>query len=211
LDVLNNDFQNVLVNIQTLIDAVSRPGRVKKGVLVHESDGSSKIKIRHVLFEVRILIFISSPFLTLTLIQKRKEGESVKPKNLPLNLTISCWHTNSEEARLALEDIKMTHHVRPLHVYNTMGTRVDPKDYRDVLQGAIVRVHFTLSHWAITDKKDNKATGMDSFTADVANIHVLRPPPPLPYDNKREYLAVDPFAPDLGPSKKKRAISSNDK
>lgn len=81
------------------------------------------------------------------------------------------------------------------------GGLIDPHFYRSRLSGALVEMHFELTHWSMRGKNDE--AGRDTYTADVVALCVLVPPKPVVVTpKKRKPLAnIDPME---SPTKKTR-------
>lgn len=95
--------------------------------------------------------------------------------------------------------------VNPLPAYDMHGHLIEPNFYQRRLEGALVEVHFTLTHWSIGKK--GTAGGTDIYTGDIEYIRVLAPPKPtLVTPRRRKIFAVDPIAPStpITPTKKCR-------
>ena len=77
----------------------------------------------------------------------------------------------SVAARNALEDMKTTHIVDPLPLYDSKNNAVEPKLYHKSLIGATVEVKFNLCHWCIKDK--NTGIVEDVYVAYIDNMYIL--------------------------------------
>ncbi|EMD31578.1 hypothetical protein CERSUDRAFT_78031 [Gelatoporia subvermispora B] len=114
-----------------------------------------------------------------------------------------CW---TDDAKDAIEDLKFTHRVVPIPLYGLDNQLVKPCDYRRVLRGATVEVHFSLRHWSIgkRGKRDGEEPrGLDAFSADVFAIHVVKPaPPPMPSTPRKR--KVSSMSPVHSPVKRRR-------
>jgi hypothetical protein len=106
-------------------------------------------------------------------------------------LDINNWPTRSEAAKEAVKKMQMTHKVRPLQAYGVDGRLINPRDYKTRLQGSLVEMRFTLTHWAISPTKHN-ISGSDAFVADIQGLRIIQDPAP---------------SPQVSPSKKRRRIS----
>ena len=71
-----------------------------------------------------------------------------------------------------------THRGIPLAAYDMDQNLIEPQLYRQRLQGALVEVHFCLTHYTIRER--------DTFTEEIDTIRVLRPPPPSLAPGKRK-------------------------
>jgi hypothetical protein len=88
------------------------------------------------------------------------------------------------------DDVMYTHSVNLLPVYKK-DKLVETVDVPDVLQGALVEVHFSINHYKIFS-----TVPFDSFTGVVRQIVVLKPGAPKdtsPY--KRKNLRNGPIRP----------------
>ena len=129
--------------------------------------------------------------------------------DLPLEYTISGWPAYYPQAEEELKAMVKSHHVNYLEAYDMHGRLIEPRSYRKYLQGALVQIHFTLTHWSISGRPPKPSC--DTFAADIYSIRVLVPPvsygqPVTP--RKRKFLKTDPLTPDISP-KKFRVFASN--
>ena len=117
-------------------------------------------------------------------------------------LTIDNWPVQSEAAIEALKDMKGRYHVVPIPAYDMHGELIHPSFYRRRLEGALVAVHFTLTHWAIK----SGTVGSDVYTSDIVNIRVLAPPKPNLVTLRKcgKVPAFDPMSPV--PAEKRRRL-----
>ena len=60
-------------------------------------------------------------------------------------MTISSWPTNSLAADAAFYEIRRTHRLVLIQVFNMFGVQVLPKDWRPKLAGALAEVTFSLA------------------------------------------------------------------
>ena len=98
--------------------------------------------------------------------------------------TIQNWPCTNDAAQEALELLKDTHRVIPIPAYEVEGGLMYPQYYRRQLQGALVEIHFTLSHWSIAAKPDQRHENTDMYLVEVYSIRVLRPPLPRKLDQQ---------------------------
>ena len=96
-----------------------------------------------------------------------------------------------------------THVVNPIPAYDMHGYLIPPNMYHNHLAGAIVELHFELTHWSM--KGRNGEASCDTYAADIIAIHVLiLPKPTLVTPRKRKVFdKLDPFA---SPSPRKKAL-----
>lgn len=83
------------------------------------------------------------------------------------------------------------------------GDLIDPHFYRSRLCGAIVEMHFELTHWSMRGR--NEESGRDTYTADVSALRVLVPPKAISVTPKKR-KAVAKMDPMESPSKKSRGV-----
>ncbi|KAJ3555272.1 hypothetical protein NM688_g2672 [Phlebia brevispora] len=81
--------------------------------------------------------------------------------------TIDNWPTSSNDARTALEQIKSTHVVRPLPLFNHNDVLLPPTDYETAMRGSVVAIYFTLCHYAIP------SNNYDNFLALVDTVRIV--------------------------------------
>ncbi|KAF9241615.1 hypothetical protein BU15DRAFT_31872, partial [Melanogaster broomeanus] len=62
-------------------------------------------------------------------------------------------------------EMNSTHRAVPLPAYDIHDQLIPPTSYRQQLQGALVEIHFDLSHSAFK--------GKDTYTADIHSIRVI--------------------------------------
>jgi hypothetical protein len=70
--------------------------------------------------------------------------------------------------------MEKTHHVNYLHAFNMHGRLIQPSEYCKVLQGALIQMHFTMTHWYIGAKGQRHMS--DVCVADIYSMCVLTPP-----------------------------------
>ncbi|KAI6008577.1 hypothetical protein EDC04DRAFT_2907011 [Pisolithus marmoratus] len=83
--------------------------------------------------------------------------------------SFELWPLTKERNHGELLALKSTHHILPLPAYDMLGDLIKPSAYRCSLQGAIIEIHFTLSHWAIASTKH------DVYGGFIHLIHLLMP------------------------------------
>ena len=97
-----------------------------------------------------------------------------------------------------------THCINYLEAYD-MHRLIEPSQYRRHLQGALVQIHFTLTHWSIGQKKrcEVLVPACDTFAANIYSMRVLIPPqnhgPVTP--RKCKFYKSNPMTPDISPKK----------
>ncbi|THG95597.1 hypothetical protein EW026_g6079 [Hermanssonia centrifuga] len=200
-DLFTADFSAALKTLVALQNQMATPKCIQMGVM--NGLGNSRIKIHHALFEP-----CGEP--------SEKEEEAIELEqddieahkgNIPFALTIEDWPVHGEDAKAALETMKDKYFVVPIPAYDMHGDLIHPTFYRRRLEGALVAVCFTLTHWAIGNK--DAGTSSNVFTADIINLHVLvTPRPTVVTPRKRGRVpAFDPMSPR--PANKTPAASLN--
>ncbi|KAI6041949.1 hypothetical protein EDC04DRAFT_2892453 [Pisolithus marmoratus] len=111
------------------------------------------------------------------------------------SFSFELWPLTKEKYRGELLALKSTHRILPLPAYDLTGDLIRPSAYRRCLQGALVEVHFTLSHWPIASLK------RDVYGAQIQLIRLLAPPVVTPTTGKKRRIPLHLDA-DETPSKK---------
>ncbi|OCH89853.1 hypothetical protein OBBRIDRAFT_835463 [Obba rivulosa] len=119
--------------------------------------------------------------------------------NLGPEFKIANWPCWTDEAKKAIKDMVDTHDVFPIPVYGHDDQLIHPSLYRTILQGATVKVYFSLRHWAIS-KGDG--AGMDAYSADAFAIHVVKPAPP-PTPSTPQKCKISTASPVSSPKKRR--------
>ncbi|KAF7362487.1 hypothetical protein MVEN_00596400 [Mycena venus] len=145
-----NDFRVVLRNLETLISRVETKGYERVGVFDPKERPKTSIKLRHVVFEEKDLT------------DGNEEGNAFQLRD---------WPAKSLAAQNALESMDSTHRVNPIRTYDIGGNLIPPSQYMSTLQGAVVRVEITISHWGIS--KGSR----DAYAADIDTLRVIVPAP----------------------------------
>jgi hypothetical protein len=125
---------------------------------------------------------------------------------LPDELTIKCWPAHFDEAKKALLEMRDTHTANYINAYDVRGRMINPENYRKMLQGAIVQMRFTMTHFSIGAKKNKEEEACDTYIGDIDSIRVVIPPKPVaPSTPKhRRINLTDPVTPNVTPMKKLR-------
>ncbi|KAG6370933.1 hypothetical protein JVT61DRAFT_10780 [Boletus reticuloceps] len=84
------------------------------------------------------------------------------------SLLLDEWPVNNEVATAELEKMKGSYRAIPIPAYDFQNNHIHPASYRNELRGALVEIHFTLSHFAFKNK--------DTLIADIQTLHVLHTP-----------------------------------
>jgi hypothetical protein len=76
----------------------------------------------------------------------------------------------------AFNEIRSTHRLNSLPVFDATGTLVPPTELAERLPGALVQLNFVLKHWYF--EKDNRTNIFDSYSARLKQIIILEEAPP---------------------------------
>ncbi|KAK0453827.1 hypothetical protein EV421DRAFT_1766800 [Armillaria borealis] len=189
--VFRDDFQHVIRNLESIRNMIASPGSKKRGVLVPveigdpKDESGLKVQFQHVLFKDKPVPGVGGVGTRL-----RTRGQH--------RWNMDNWPVSSVAAGNALKDMKATHIVDPLPLYDSKGTAVHPELYTSSLVGATVEVRFNLCYWRIKDE--------DVYGAYVDNMCILPVPAqvlPSPAKKRRSVQAEHP----LTPSKRLRRTS----
>ncbi|KAK0242958.1 hypothetical protein EDD85DRAFT_813328 [Armillaria nabsnona] len=139
--VFRDDFQHVIRNLESIRNMIASPGSKKRGLLVPVEIGDPtdenklKVKFQHILFKENSVEEIG--------VRTRANTRGQH------HLDMDDWPAFSAAARNALNDMKTTHIVDPLPLYDSKAKVVEPKLYCESLIRATVEVKFNLCHWCI--------------------------------------------------------------
>ncbi|KAJ3546842.1 hypothetical protein NM688_g5469 [Phlebia brevispora] len=186
---LADDFKMVMSNLDTLVKSKRTRGfQTVKGIFdtVH---GQRKFRIKHTLFTPRSEV--------------DEDTESLRPAQF----TIARWPINPKHPVAVEEHRELihTHIVNFLPAFDHNGILIEPTQYESQLSGAIVSLHFTISHWTIAGRSGSDAS--DTFVLDVKDISVIEPPAATSTGGKkraRPFIESDPFT-----LHKKRRVDEN--
>ncbi|KAI6025247.1 hypothetical protein PISMIDRAFT_102069 [Pisolithus microcarpus 441] len=180
IDPVTSDFAVVIHVLQQLTANCVTPGYTSGKSFFSTKDlGTPRFKLCHTLFQVRGLVeevneeTITPVTSDVTPTTPDKSDTSITPEqHCPPSdaFSLELWPLTKEKNRAELLALKNTHHIVPLPAYDLSNDIIRPASYRRILQGAIVEVHFTLSHWAIATAK------RDVYGGDIQRIRLLVPP-----------------------------------
>ena len=71
--------------------------------------------------------------------------------------------------------MKDTYCVIPIPAYEKEGGLMYPSYYKHQLVRATVELHFTLTHWSISSKTGCADENVDTYTAELFSMRVIRP------------------------------------
>ncbi|KAI6143858.1 hypothetical protein EDD17DRAFT_1658667 [Pisolithus thermaeus] len=168
---LTSDFAVILDILCMLTQKCVMPGySAGTSFFLNTKQGPSHFKLRHKLFETLDSSGVDS------------DDPDVPKSSLADLFSLETWPLTKESNHAELLSLKSMHHLLPVPTYDLNNDLIHPSTYWHSLQGALVEIHFTLSHWGI------------------AAIHLLMPPVPLsPVKKRRIPLHLDT---EDGPSKK---------
>ncbi|KAI5990489.1 hypothetical protein EDD15DRAFT_2198069 [Pisolithus albus] len=112
--------------------------------------------------------------------------------------TFEQWPLTQERHCAELLTLKSTHHLLPVPAYDLEGNLLKTSTYCRNLQGALVEIHFTLSHWGIAGVK------RDIYRGEIELIQLLEPPPTSSAAVQKRKLPLH-LDTDEGPAKKRTA------
>ncbi|KAI5989258.1 hypothetical protein EDD15DRAFT_2284432 [Pisolithus albus] len=161
LEPVSSDYVVVINVLQHLTEKCVTAGYSSgKSLFSKKGTAAMRFKLRHTLFESL----------------DGEDGDSKEDSRTPSDTAVSDvfsferWPLTKETNRAELLSLKSTHRILPLPAYDLDDHLIRPGSYCRLLQGAIVEVHFTLSHWAIAAAK------RDVYGADIERIRLLVPP-----------------------------------
>ncbi|KAJ3557086.1 hypothetical protein NM688_g1662 [Phlebia brevispora] len=189
IPILAQDFKSTMLNLDTLVKSRRTRGYQTVKGLFDTIRGQRKYRIKHTLFTPRSEV--------------DDDTESLRPAQF----TIAHWPVNPKHAQAVeqFHEIIGTHIVNFLPAFDRNGVLIEPAEYENALRGALVSVHFTISHWTITRRSGSE--GNDTFTLDIQDISVIQPPafsPARARKHVREFVESDPFT-----LRKKRRVDEN--
>ena len=118
--------------------------------------------------------------------------------------SIKNWPCTNDASKAALEELESTHRLIPVPAYEYEGSLMYPQYYKHMLTGAVVEVHFTLTHWSIGAKPGQSQESIDAYTPELFSMRVLRKPLPSITSRKRKVSSKDPMGPE-SPTKKAKS------
>ncbi|KIK13779.1 hypothetical protein PISMIDRAFT_688404 [Pisolithus microcarpus 441] len=189
LDPITSDYNVVIHVLQDLTQKCVTAGYSSGTSFFSTKDtGAIRFKLRHTLFE------------SLDAADTDGEEDSSTPSDTAVSEAFSFerWPLTKEKNRAELLSLKSTHCILPLPAYDLENHIIRPGSYCRVLQGAIVEVHFTLSHWAIA------AVKRDVYGGDIERICLLVPPTHTATTKKRRIPFL--LETDVTPPKKSAKV-----
>ncbi|KIK12662.1 hypothetical protein PISMIDRAFT_18584 [Pisolithus microcarpus 441] len=183
----SSDFPTVLQTLRILTEQCVTPGYSSgKSFFSMEKNKPPRFKVRHRLFER----------IESAVVGDNQAVEATSSKDDPFSYQL--WPLTRERHRAELLALRHSHRLCPVPAYDLANDLLIPSTYRSCLQGAIVEIHFTLSHWGIATTKRDVYSGL------IQRICILVPPvASAAAGNKRKLpLHLDTDEP---PAKKERA------
>ncbi|KAI6003100.1 hypothetical protein EDD15DRAFT_2467773 [Pisolithus albus] len=184
VEPVKQEFHTVMENLRQLQGAIATPAyQAGKGFILSGGQTGDRLKLRHLLFEMIGNDKVDHSFVE-TLTGDGNTVPSPPPYQDTTAFSIENWPVDDNETKTELENLKATHRLIPLPAYDVEGNLIEPHAYQRSLQGALVKLYFNMSHWAIAGK--NGLHGSDVFTAEIQMIRVIDPPRPTITSNKRK-------------------------
>ncbi|KAK0196420.1 hypothetical protein F5146DRAFT_918531, partial [Armillaria mellea] len=112
------------------------------------------------------------------------------PTDNILDKVIQTWSVDAED-QAGLDQLKRTHQVNCLKVFDVDDSPVPPHKVSALLKGSLVEVHFFIQHWSIYH---NNQPVQHTFNCVINQICVLKQAPPQPSPYKR---SIRPYRPRL--------------
>ncbi|KAI5991149.1 hypothetical protein EDD15DRAFT_2449176 [Pisolithus albus] len=182
----STDFPTVLQILRQLTGQCVTPGYSSgKSFFSVEKNKPPGFKVRHKLFE-RIDSVLPGA-------NESVEGASSKDDPFSYRL----WPLTKERHRAQLMALQHSHRLCPVPAYDLANDLLIPTTYRSCLQGAIVEIRFTLTHWSIATTKRDVYGGL------IQLIRILVPPVPSAAAGNKRKLALH-LDVDENPAKKER-------
>lgn len=180
LEPVRSDFATVLQNLRQITEKCTTPGYASgKSFFTGDIPNTTRFKLRHQLFEA---------------LQGDGDHDDAPPKDDPYSF--ERWPLTRERNRAELLTLKNTYRIVPIPAYDPAGDLLKPSTYRRYLQGALVEIHFTLTHWGIAGVK------RDVYGGEIEKIRVLEPPVGSSSPDRKRKIPLR-LESDGGPNKKR--------
>lgn len=131
--------------------------------------------------------------IDMTLANDDEQGNPSSSTDDPYSFQL--WPLTKEITRTELLTLQSSHRLCPVPAYDLENNLLHPSTYQRCLQGAIVEIHFTLSHWSIATAKRDVYGGL------IQLIRILVPVVPSSTVGKKRKLPLH-LDIDDSPSKK---------
>ncbi|KAI5990596.1 hypothetical protein EDD15DRAFT_2197916 [Pisolithus albus] len=156
LEPIDSDFAVVLNALQLLTQKCVTPGyTLGKSLFGNENSNPTRFKLRHKLLES---------------LDTGVDSDDVGPPAATDPFSFELWPLTKQRNRAELLALKSSHRILPLPAYDLADNLIHPFAYRRLLQGAVVEIHFTLSHWGIAGVR------RDVYGGDIELIRLLDAP-----------------------------------
>ncbi|KAI6004719.1 hypothetical protein EDD15DRAFT_2359476 [Pisolithus albus] len=183
LEPVRSDFGIVMQNLRAITQKCVTPGySTGRSFFTWDNLNPTRFKLRHQLFE---------PLEGDE--DKDNEPRPQSPSDDPFSF--EKWPLTRERHRPQLLSLKATHRLLPIPAYDVQGNLLKPSTYRRYLQGALVEIHFTLTHWGIAGVKK------DVYGGEIELIRILDAPQHIPSPVLKRKLPLHLEADDV-PHKK---------
>ena len=106
--------------------------------------------------------------------------------------SIKNWPCTNDSSKAALEMLQSTYHLILVPVYQYEGGLMYFHYYKQMLTGAIVEGHFTLTHLSIGTRPGQRQESIDAYTPELFSMYLLRKPlPPIVSPHKHKVSSED--------------------
>ncbi|KAI6011813.1 hypothetical protein PISMIDRAFT_103949, partial [Pisolithus microcarpus 441] len=171
LEPVKSDFATVLHNLCQITEQCITPGYAAgKSFFTGDHSNTTRFKLRHQLFEV--------------------------PDKLQDPYSFERWPLTRERHRAELLKLKNTHRILPIPAYDLVNDLLKLSTYHRYLQGALVEIHFSLTHWGIAGIK------RDIYGGEIEIIWLLEPPLGSSSPDRKRKIPLH-LATEDGPNKKR--------
>ncbi|KAI5992237.1 hypothetical protein EDD15DRAFT_2368510 [Pisolithus albus] len=150
MEPASTDFDSVLHMLRQLTKQCITTGySCGKSLFANEKNKPPGFKVQHRLFE-RIETTVAG------------NNPDMPPSSSSTDdpFSFELWPLTRERHRKELLALKRNHRLCPVPAYDLADDLLHPTTYRHCLWGAIVEIHFTLSHWGIASSKRDVYGGL---------------------------------------------------
>ncbi|KAI6014255.1 hypothetical protein PISMIDRAFT_118001, partial [Pisolithus microcarpus 441] len=178
LEPVKSDFAIVLRNLRQVTEKCIMPGYgTGKSFFTGDPLNTTCFKLRHQLFE-----------------PLQGDGDHDDAPDNPFSF--ERWPLTRERNRTNLLNLKNTHQILPVPTYDLARDLLKPATYRHFLQGALVEIHFSLTHWGIAGVK------RDVYSGKIELLRLLEPPHGSSSPDRKRKIPLH-LASDGSPNKKR--------
>lgn len=183
LEPVRSDFATVLHNLHQITEQCVTPGYAAgKSFFTGDDSNTTCFKLRHQLFEAL-----------------QDDGDHDDAPDADDPYSFERWPLTRERNRAELLNLKNSHRILLIPAYDLAGDLLKPSTYCRYLQGALVQIHFSLTHWGIAGIK------RDVYGGEIETIRLLEPPLGSSSPDRKRKIPLH-LATEDGPNKK-RAIA----